>query len=346
MSDAPQEPLETELLPRPEVPADSGDPASPVQRPPTAPARELPGSQLGLTWAERRWALILFTLTVVSTFYAGTVNTANQHRLLLRDRQTGQVLEIIDRHAMLIDGAIYCAGVIGILVFHEMGHYLQARRYRVPASPPYFIPMPITPLGTMGAVIFQQPDVADRKMLFDIAISGPLAGLVVALPLAWWGVQRGVIVTAPPGYNPGFNDPLILRWLIDHFFGPLQPNQDILVNPVYFAAWVGILLTAVNLVPMGQLDGGHILYCLLGRRAHKIAVGLFAFAVGAAIYNIAFGDKSYLAWLVMLGLVFFGGIRHLPTSNDSVPLGPVRIILGWITLAFVVIGFTPSPFRF
>lgn len=239
--------------------------------------------------------------------------------------------------AIVTQGLRYSIPVMLILISHEMGHYLQARRYGVPASLPFFIPMPFGPLGTMGAVIVQGAGVADRKQMFDIAVSGPLAGLVLALPIAWFGVAEASVVPKAVAFSPGnihFGDPLLLTWMTRAIHGT---DQELLLTPLLFAGWVGIFITALNLIPIGQLDGGHILYCLIGRRQHLIAMLVLAGAVGFMFITQNF---NYIL-IVMLLLVF--GPRHPPTANDAVPLGWVRIVLGWVTLGFILVGFTPVP---
>ncbi len=235
-------------------------------------------------------------------------------------------------------GATYAVALMSILLAHEFGHFLQAVRHRVPASPPFFIPFPLSPIGTMGAVIMQAGGAADRKQMFDIAISGPLAGLLLALPIAWWGVTQSTLVEIPPNSSALiFGDPLVLQWMIERVHGAKPPGFEVALNPLLFAGWVGIFITALNLMPIGQLDGGHILYCLIGRRAHTVALLLVASAVGYMAYTRDFG------YAVMLFLLVTMGTRHPPTANDRAPLGPIRIVLGWLTLAFVLIGFTPRP---
>ena len=239
----------------------------------------------------------------------------------------------------LVGGLEYSAALMAILVAHEMGHFLQARRYGVPASWPWFIPMPISPLGTMGAVIVQSSGYADRKQMFDIGITGPLAGLVLAIPITIWGLQ-GSRIEPIEAFGDGltFGNPPLLLWLAEWHFGkPLLPNQDFVLTPLLFAGWVGILITALNLIPIGQLDGGHILYGLIRRRAHSVAQLLLWAAV---IWTMTTGNWSYF---VMIFLMLTMGARHPPTRDDSVPLGPFRIVLGWLTLSFVLIGFTPNP---
>jgi membrane-associated protease RseP (regulator of RpoE activity) len=236
-------------------------------------------------------------------------------------------------------GALQYAGlVMSTLLFHEMGHYLQARRYNVPASLPYFLPMPVSPLGTMGAVIFQGAGVADRKQMFDIAISGPLAGLLIALPVTYFGVLHTHIVQTPPDQATiAFGDPLIIKWMVAIVHRPLNPGEDVALTPLLFAGWVGIFVTALNLIPIGQLDGGHILYTLIGRRAHVVALALL---VGAMAYMVI---TRYFAYGLIVILLLLFGPRHPPTADDTVPLGPFRVVLGWLTLAFIVVGFTPTP---
>ena len=289
-----------------------------------------------------RWSVILFLLTCLSTFWVGLLNypqfppEVNEATYLDQLAHGGPQQELIVR-SLLWSGFRYSAGVMGILLFHELGHYLQARRYRVPAISPLFIPMPFGPFGTMGAVIVQSPDHADRKAMFDIAITGPLAGLCVALPVAWLGVLQSQIVTKA-GPSP-FGDPLILKWMIEAVHGPLGPNQDVLVNPLLMAGWVGVFITALNLTPVGQLDGGHILYCLIGRNAHAVA---WAFVIGVVAYMAI---TNYWMFSMMVLLVVIMGVKHPPTTNDQVPLGWFRTVLGWLTLAFLVIGLNPRPFE-
>lgn len=261
-------------------------------------------------------SVCLFVATCLSTWYTGTTFHGWDN----------------------LQAFTYAAAVMGILLAHEFGHYFQTLRYRVPASPPLFLPVPGTPFGTMGAVILQGAGYAHRRALFDIAISGPLAGLVIALPVAWWGLQDSRVELIPPNAQALlFGDPLVLQWLIELRHGPLEAGQEVVLTPLLFAGWVGIFVTALNLLPVGQLDGGHILYSLVGKKAHFVAIALI---IGAAGWMYFTGSWGYSIFLVLI--VLFGPI-HPPSADDTVPLGPVRTILGWLTLAFLLIGFTPSP---
>jgi membrane-associated protease RseP (regulator of RpoE activity) len=289
--------------------------------------------------SNRRVALVLFLATCASVFLAGLVPGGG----LLQ--AVGELQAAWQRgifwpvwQVMARDGALYFFAVMTILIAHEMGHFLQAKRYRVPATVPYFIPFPITPFGTMGAVIIQGAGVANRKSLFDIAISGPLAGLVFALPITAIGVQQADFIRVEPGQVGAiFNDPLVLQWMSRWIHGPMPEHHELHLNALLFAGWVGIFITALNLMPIGQLDGGHILYTLIGRRAHRVALGLLAAAITFMFWT------QQVGYALMVVLLFVAGPRHPPTANDNMPLGAGRIALGWLTLAFVIIGFTPVP---
>ena len=277
-----------------------------------------------------RLVLFLFVATCLSTTYAGSFLAT-----LTQGMTNSQII-----WAMIGSGLQFTTAVMAILLAHEMGHYLQARRYRVPATLPFFIPMPISPFGTMGAVILQSARSADRKVLFDIAVSGPLAGLILTIPITLWGLQSVEIIDLPE--NPSFpimvyGDPLMLQWMIEWVHGPLGENQTVNLNPLVFAGWVGIFITALNLLPIGQLDGGHILYTLIGRRAHLVAFGLIFAIAGYMIYS---RDPAFSVLLVLLVLM---GPRHPPTSDDLMPLGRGRHLLGWFTLAFLGVGMTLNP---
>ncbi|TWU14943.1 Peptidase family M50 [Symmachiella macrocystis] len=259
----------------------------------------------------KRWfrPLMLFAATCLSTWYVG--------------------------------GPEYSMALMAILLFHEMGHFLQSIRYHVPASFPYFIPMPLPPIGTMGAVIIQRRGAGDRKALFDIAISGPLAGLLIALPMTYLGIQWSTVQLVPTnGAGFQFGEPLIFQWLINYVHGPIPQGYDLFMHPFAHAGWVGIFITALNLVPVSQLDGGHIMYALLRKKAHIVAIGFLLLVVGYMAWT------GRYQWLLMVALVTFMGPKHPPTANDNVPLGWGRKILGWLTLAFLIIGITPDPIRY
>lgn len=266
----------------------------------------------------RRWVvpLVLFLATLASTFFAGMAS----------GRPTDPVR----------NGLLYMAGVMAILVTHEMGHFLQCLRNRVPASWPYFIPMPLNLLGTMGAVIVMGAGRANRRALFDIGLTGPLAGLLVALPLLAYGVATADVVRESPPGTLRIGDPLLLRLMIRLLRPNLPLDVELWFNPLLQAGWVGLFMTGLNMLPVGQLDGGHVSYALFGRKSYLLAWG----ALGAAAVYIAL-SRQY-AFSVMLVLVMLLGPLHPPTADDRVPLGFWRTCLGLASLVLPVLCVPPT----
>jgi Zn-dependent protease len=269
--------------------------------------------------------VVLFVLTCVSTYYTGSIQP---------DDSTSPPSLAFDWSA----GLTYMLCVMSILLAHEFGHFLQAVRYGIPASLPFFIPMPLMPLGTMGAVIGMEGSRADRKQLFDIGITGPIAGLVVAFPIAWYGIK-----TAVPhvGVEPGITlmDPLVFQWMISYLHPGVPVDTVFTANPYYMAGWFGMLITALNMMPISQLDGGHTAYALFGRAAHWLARGVVSAAVAYMVWN------KQPQWGMMLMLIMFLGIDHPPTSDDTVKLGAARKIIGLLALTIPIFCFTLVPIR-
>ena len=251
---------------------------------------------------------------------------------------SAQPMTLVDRFWQSVSrGCTYSVPLMVILFAHEMGHYLQAVRYSIPASLPYFIPLPLPPMGTMGAVILQGEGGADRRKMFDVAVSGPIAGLVVTIPVLLYGIHTSGYIPKTMTRVFEFGQPLILQWLIESVHGKAVLGLAFHWNGFATAGWVGVFITAMNLLPIGQLDGGHILYTLIRRPAHYVAWGLILAAVGIMI------DRGLYSYLLLLVLLMVTGPRHPPTADDSVPLGVTRHIVGWITLSFLLIGFTLQP---
>lgn len=299
-----------------------------------------------------RVCFILFALTFLSTTIVGADFLPLRILYGLYDSQYGVNLKaaldqfipsaipmtLVDRFWQSVArGCTYSVPLMVILFAHEMGHYLQAVRYRIPASLPYFIPLPLPPMGTMGAVILQGEGGADRRKMFDVAVSGPIAGLVVTIPVLLYGVHTSGYIPTTMTRVFEFGQPLVLQWLIESVHGEPVPGLTFHWNGYATAGWVGVFITAMNLLPIGQLDGGHILYTLIRRPAHYVAWGLILTAVGIMIHR---GLYSYLLLLVLLMVT---GPRHPPTADDSVPLGITRHIVGWLTLSFLLVGFTLQP---
>ncbi|NLF08188.1 MAG: site-2 protease family protein [Pirellulaceae bacterium] len=273
----------------------------------------------------RRLPALLFVATCLSTLWVGS----------------GGMLYADDWWAGIAHGLRYAVPVMTILLCHEMGHFLQARRYGVQASFPFFIPMPFSPIGTFGAVIAMEPRMGGRRALFDIGISGPLAGLVPTFIFLVVGLQNSTYgIPSPNAFI--FGDPPLFRFLAARIIGPIPQGHEILVDPMAFAGWVGLLVTSLNLIPIGQLDGGHILYALLRRRAQKVAVLLLM----AALFVVVWNWDTLGHWMLMLFLLFFIGPIHPPTADDDEPLDWWRVALGWLTLAFILVGFTPIPLKY
>jgi Zn-dependent protease len=283
----------------------------------------------------RRIALpvMLFLATCLSTFYAAAAGWEPSRSMIGVDYR-GVILQHWGQ------GLIYMACVVAILLAHEMGHFLATVRYGIPASLPFFIPLPVlTPLGTLGAVIGMDGRKADRRQLFDIGIAGPLAGLVLAVPIFVIGVAT-IDLSVPAGGLYGMDIPILGRWLFE-LLQPDQYHRDLIItsaqlNPYYMAGWVGMLVTGLNMMPVSQLDGGHVLYTLFGRRAHVMA----RFLVFLLIVYIVFWDAGI--WAPMLVLVILLGIDHPPSADDSVPLGWFRRWLGCVALLIPLLCLPPK----
>jgi len=259
--------------------------------------------------------ILLFVLTVFSTYYVG-----------LADGPVGALW--------------YSLGLITILLTHEMGHYLMAKKHNIPATLPYFIPLPLPPFGTMGAVIKMEGRIPDRRALFDVGVAGPLAGLVIIVPAILIGLRlsRVVEVSSLGEGTISLGDSLLFSLLARISVGPLPPGQDVILHPLAFAGWVGLLVTALNLLPVGQLDGGHIVYALFWKKS-KILSTIF---YGVFLFICLF---FYFGWFLLV-VVLFLIRKHPPTMNDVYPLDRKRRTVGILALVLFVLAFTPVPFGF
>jgi membrane-associated protease RseP (regulator of RpoE activity) len=277
--------------------------------------------------------VVLFAATVLATLLTGAINEVGQTlpgRMILP--------ALLQQPILLLTGVPFSLTLMSILLCHEMGHYIVGRRYNAPVSLPYFIPMPFFGLfGTMGAVIVQRAPFEDRRSLFDIGVAGPLAGLVVTLPLLVYGLATSKVGPIPPGSLMEGNSILYLaiKYLI---FGKVLPGNglDVSLNAVAWAAWGGLLITSLNLLPVGQLDGGHILYALLGKRAWPVAIG-----VVFLLLAMGFLWSGWFLWAILI-LVF--GVRHPAPLNDLSPMGFKRALVGVGVLILFVLTFAPIPF--
>jgi len=242
----------------------------------------------------------------------------------------------------LLTGVPFAFTLLAILGVHEFGHYFTARYYKAAVSLPYFIPAPpIVLFGTLGAIIRMRSPARDRNSLFDIAAAGPLAGLVVAIPALLMGLGWSKIGLIPTGETLHFGDPLLLKLLVHLKFGVIPDGMDVFLHPVAVAGWAGFFVTALNLFPLGQLDGGRIAYALFGRR-HRIV----GFATFAGLIALGLVTQS-LNWFVWAALLFFlVGFHHAPPLDDVTPLTAGRRVLGWVCLILLVLLIPPVPIAF
>jgi membrane-associated protease RseP (regulator of RpoE activity) len=325
----------------------------------------------GIPWL----AIGLLIATIISVFYIGM----GQNDHLFVDPLTALVVQITGNtsmipyddliptpevfYAALWTGFLYMLALLGILGAHEMGHYIVARYHKVHTTLPFFIPMPFSILGTLGAVIAMREPAPNRKVQFDIGIAGPLAGLAVAVPVIILGLLNSEVATrammlarmpasirAQAGFIQEGNSLLYagLKFLI---FGKFLPSGDldVWVHPIAFAGWAGFLVTALNLLPIGQLDGGHVVYGLLGERARLLRNPILAVLVIMAvagtlaemkIIDLGFGWSGWWIWIIMITLMLRS---HAPVLDEITGLDDRRKLLGWLMLAIFILTFTPTP---
>jgi membrane-associated protease RseP (regulator of RpoE activity) len=267
------------------------------------------------------WNLVLFGLTLITTVLAGAL-------------QEG--VNPLTHPEQIVRGIPFALALMGILLAHELGHYLVARKNGVNVTLPYFIPAPSF-IGTFGAFIKMRSPARDRRMLMDIGAAGPLVGVVVSIPILILGLSLSEVKEIEGQVGTNLGDSLLL-WLISRWVvGEIPLGHDVIIHPVGFAGWIGLLVTSLNLLPVGQLDGGHVVYALVGEKQKKISKIVFAGLLALGI----FGWEGWLFWALLLWIM---GFRHPPPLEWWVPLDWKRKVLGWITLAVFALTFTPVPF--
>ncbi len=252
--------------------------------------------------------VVLFVLTILSTYYQA--------------------------------GLWYCLAIMSILLVHEMGHYLMCRRYGVPATLPFFIPMPvINPFGTMGAIIQMKGAIPSRKALFDIGAAGPIAGLILSVPAIYFGLQFSEIIKASDmeGYGFILGESLMFRAIGYLAIGKVPENYDTIIHPLAYAGWAGLFVTSLNLLPIGQLDGGHIIYSMMGKNAKKANIGFMVVLAGMVVF--------FPGWALLLGLLLVFGRRHPAPVDDVTPLDRKRRMMGILVFIIFVLSFTPVPLK-
>jgi len=282
--------------------------------------------------------LLLFVLTLLSTTAVGSRLAVNfdHNRPTYIDDLWAAITAVTDPSS-LVAGLPFSVTLLTILLAHEMGHYLTCRYYGIEASLPYFLPAP-TLIGTFGAFIRIRSAIPTKKELFDVGIAGPLAGFAFVIPALAVGLAYSKII---PGIAIQgdfiFGTPGIMR-ILESWIMPGVDSADILVHPIARAAWAGVLATALNLMPIGQLDGGHILYSFVGEY-HKLLTRLFVFA----LLPLGYFTDSF-SWIFWAALIFFFGMKH-PRLYDRTPLGRGRIQLAILALIILVVSFSSSPVR-
>jgi membrane-associated protease RseP (regulator of RpoE activity) len=295
--------------------------------------------------------IVLFLLTCASTFFAGVTGWWPEDYLDFDIAKLASPYFFLAARLAVLEnwreGLLYTGCLLAILLTHEMGHFVMTLLYRVRASLPYFLPFPISPIGTMGAVIGMDGSSADRRQIFDIGLAGPIAGLIVAMPIVWIGTaQLDLVNTRPEGHS--FGMPLAMRLLIEHLHpGAYNPQLGVAVNQLnayFMAGWVGLLVTGLNMMPVSQLDGGHVTYALFGRAAHWMA-RVFMLLVFASMGVMFWLYETPPTMLLMAILVLLMGTDHPPTRDDSARLGWFRVAFGALSLLIPVLCFVPNPIR-
>ena len=282
------------------------------------------------------WHILLFLATLLSTTVVGWFLDAGF-------RNPGAEALPADFYSwrVFLSGLNYSVPLLLILGAHEFGHYRYCRTHDVDASLPYFLPAPPPVFtGTFGAVIRIKEAFPSTKALFDIGVSGPIAGFVVLVPFLYWGIAHSSVVTFPDKTGViYFGEPLLLKAFAWWHFGALPSGTDITLHPVGFAAWFGMLATALNLLPFGQLDGGHIAHAVFGSRARFVSLGTLLVTL-----LLTFLSWSWLSMaIMMLVMAFFLGVRHPQVIDDGVPLDSGRRLIALAALVIFVISFTPVP---
>ncbi len=303
----------------------------------------VPDEKTGKPWVN----LVLFLLTLVSVLFLGA---------------TWENVDVIANPLEIWRGWPFAVTILGILTAHELSHYFIGRRYGSPTSLPYFIPLPLSIIGTMGAVIVQRGPMRSRKALFDIGVAGPIGGLIVAVPLLLIGLAFSYVGTPhqfmdlPPGEPvPVIQEGNSLLYLASKYIvhGRVLPDPqtgaDVWLSPpspggsIAFAAWAGLLVTALNLFPIGQFDGGHIAFAMWGQKAWTLAKFVIGAIFAWGVLLVVIGNQAGVTWLVWGGLGLLVGPRHPPPLNNVSPLGRKRKILGWVMVGIFILVLTPMP---
>ncbi len=290
---------------------------------------------------------LLFLLTLASTTFVGAemfayyeVDVVTLLAMAPADQQQWAT-DLFGRPSFYFNGFWYSLTILTILGCHEMGHYLACLRYRVDVTLPFFLPAPITLTGTLGAFIRIRSRIPGKIALFDIGIAGPIAGFVIAVPALFAGLWMSKVVPIPEDSSGllELGEPLLFQFAAWTIWGDVPAGQTISMHPMAFAAWFGLLATALNLFPISQLDGGHISYAVLGRRSTWVTLATMVVVVALALFSL-----SWVVWAILLGvMIFVLGPHHPPTLDEDEPLDQGRLILVGVALLMLIVCFTPAP---
>jgi len=283
--------------------------------------------------------VLLFIVTSASAFFVGLSWSVSY---IYSDQLTGgdfsPSVRAFTEARVLWLAFVYAAVLLVILLGHEMGHYLTCRRYGLRATLPYFIPAP-TLIGTLGAFIRIKSPITRKKQLFDIGLAGPLAGFVLTIPALVYGLSQSKIVPALPRDEAFvFGEPLLLRFVSALIFGRVPEGNDLLLHPVGFAAWVGLLVTAFNLFPIGQVDGGHVAYSFFGPKSRNLA------KIVLAVF-LVLGVLFWFGWIVWALIILLIGTKHPRVNDDQEKLSAPRRALGFVAVLIFALSFSPAPIK-
>lgn len=286
------------------------------------------------TRSDSRVNIILLVLTILATLSTGA----------MMESQATEVNQLMRDSLKLWQGIPFCLSIMLILGAHEMAHYYAARYHKVAVTLPYFIPLPfLSPIGTLGAFIQLKERVKNKRALLDIGAAGPLAGFVVAVPILWIGLATSPVRVPTPGGLLEGNSILyaLMKILV---FGEFLPNGevDVHLNQMAWAGWVGLLVTALNLMPVGQLDGGHVTYALWGKKTNQFFWPVLVLLGALAVVSLLVGGT--LTWVVWWGLIFAFGRVHAEPLDDVTELDGRRRWIAIITLIIFALVFVPIPF--
>jgi hypothetical protein len=279
-----------------------------------------------------RWWLhgLLFFLTFVTTTWVGMGFALNYRPSLLPPGTSA-----LDVKGLLLGALSFSIPLLVILFAHEMGHYLTCRYYGIDASPPFFIPFPSL-VGTMGAFIRIREPFRSKVQLFDVGIGGPIAGFIVALPIAAYGILHTKVNLLPPTEGTlVFQYPLAITAMQQLLLGHTFSSLDVVEHPALFAGWFGLFVTAMNLLPLGQLDGGHVLYAVAGKRHH-----IFSWPFLGALVFMGFKFTAWWVWAVLLLVM---GLRHPPVIDEDTQLDGRRLLVAAFAVFMFIVCFVPVP---